>query len=452
MTRLRILALVLAVTIAGFTSCKKTPKTIGDNLQPPSSYIKVFTSDDCNIVAKTQRVDSLLTYTSPSLLIGFMYDDIFGISKMQTYFQMSPTVLGQVWGENAVVDSLVLQLCYNGYYGDTTTVQRFIVRELDESFNDSTDYYSNSSLAVKDNCLADYTFQPHPKTYSNIDDDSLSKAVLRIPLDASLGQSFIENEDKFETVEGFLEFFKGFNVSCEQPIPIGQGTRGGVYFFEINSSYTYLRLYYHNDTDTLKYDLNITTENYHFGNYYHEYDATAMPGNPGSIFDDTTGNYLYVQGTAGAMTWIKFPNIASWAKSLNTNVLVNEAKLILKGAPMTIYGLTNDTAKLVPPTQLIVAEKTGEGESSILDDQLVSAEYYGGKYDKTSGTVYFRLNQYVQDLIQKGPDAENLGLYLYVNAGSYTPNRWVFDGPNYQDPDSVKQIRLELIYSTIDTE
>jgi len=450
MTKFRVLVLTLVIAIVGLTSCKKTPKTVGDNLQPQSSYIKVFTSDSCNIVAKSQRVDSLLTTSSPSLLIGYMYDDIFGISKMQTFFQISPTVLGQVWGNNAVTDSIVLQLSYNNYYGDTTTTQRFTVRELDEAFNDTTEYYSSDLLAVKENYIADYTFQPHPKTFSNIDDDSLSKAVLRIPLDVSLGQSFIENEDKFESISGFIEFFKGLNVSCEQPVQAGQGTRGALYFFDITNSYTYLRLYYHNDTDTLEYDFNITTDNKHFGNYYHNYNATAMPD--GSVFNDTTGNFLYLQGTAGAMTWIKFPYVASWAKKLNTNVLINEAKLILKGAPDAIYGITNDTTNLVPPTQLIIAKKTGEGTSSILADQYVGAEYYGGKYNKTTGTVYFRLNQYIQDLIQAGPDAENLGLYLYVNAGAYTPNRWVFDGPNYQDPNGIKQIRLEITYSTIDTE
>lgn len=441
-----MLAITLIIALAGFTSCKKTPKTIGDNLQPQSSLIKVFSSENRDIVALTQHIDSLITSTSTTFLIGTMYEEIFGLSSMQTFTQISPTVIGQIWGNNAVADSIVLQLSYSGYYGDTTTAQRFTVRELDEPFCDSTKYYSNTLLAVKTDPLADFTFNPHPTQYSNIDDDSLTKAVLRIPLNVSLGQHFINNEEKFETVDGFLEFFKGLNIACESDIPT-LGSHGAVYFFDATNSYTYLRLYYHNDTDTLSYDFNITSDCMHFGNFSHDYDAVAAPI---KFNDSTDSRYLYVQGTAGVMTWIKFPNIAEWARSLNSNVLVNEAKLVLKGAPDAINGVYNDTATFTPPTQLIIAKKTGEGTYSILDDQYVGAEYFGGQYDRNSGTVYFRLNSYVQDLIINGPDAENMGLYVYVNAGSYTPRRWIFNGPDYQDENN--QIRLELTYSLIDTE
>ncbi len=446
MTKLRMLAITLVIASVGLSSCKKTPKTIGDNLQPQNSYIKVFSSEDRDIVALTQHVDSLLTSTSTTLLIGCMHDDIFGISLSQTFTQISPTVIGQVWGDNAVADSIVLQLSYNGFHGDTTTYQTFVVRELDEAFTDSTKCYSNTLLAVKDNILAEYTFQPHPNKYSNIDDDSLTKAVLRIPLDISLGQSFIENEDKFETLDGFLDFFKGLNISCQPDIPM-LGSTGATCFFDATNSYTYVRLYYHNDTDTLSYDFNITSDNKHFCNYSHDYEAAMAPIN---FNDSTDSRYLYVQGIAGVMTWIKFPNIASWAKSFNTNVLINEAKLIMKGAPESINGATNDTATFTPPAQLIIAKKTGEGTYAILDDQYVGSEYYGGQYDSRSGTVYFRLNSYIQNLILDGPDAENLGLYIYVNAGSYTPRRWIFNGPDYQDIEN--NLRLELTYSLIDTE
>ncbi len=446
MTKLRMLAITLVIASVGLSSCKKTPQTVGDNLQSQNSYIKVFSSENRDIVALTQHIDSLITSTSTTFLIGAMYEEIFGLSSMQTFTQISPTVIGQVWGDNAVADSIVLQLSYNGYYGDTTTAQRFIVRELDEPFGDSTKYYSNTLLAVKADPLADFTFNPHPTQYSNIDDDSLTKAVLRIPLNVSLGQHFINNEEKFETVDGFLEFFKGLNIACESDIPT-LGSRGAVYFFDATNSYTYLRLYYHNDTDTLTYDFNITSDCMHFGNYSHDYDAAVAPIN---FNDSTDSRYLYIQGTAGVMTWIKFPNIASWAKSFNTNVLINEAKLIMKGAPESINGAANDTTTFTPPTQLIIAKKTGEGTYAILDDQYVGAEYYGGQYDSKSGTVYFRLNSYIQNLILDGPDAENLGLYVYVNAGSYTPRRWIFNGPDYQDIEN--NLRLELTYSLIDTE
>jgi len=441
MTKLRALALTLIIALVGFSSCKKTPSTVGNNLQPSNTFVKVFSTADNEIIAHTEHVDTIPTGVATTLLVGNMYDQIFGITKLQTFTQMSASISGQIWGENAVCDSIVLQLAYSGFYGDTTTMQHFIVREIDEGFTDSVTYYSTSLLATKDNPLADYTFQPHPNTYSNIDDDSLSKAVLRIPLDVSLGQSFIENEDVFETNEKFMEFFKGLNIDCENVIG-----NGAIYFFDATNSFSYMRLYYHNSTDTLYYDFNVTSANYHFGNFSHDFDAAVAPV---PFNDSIDGRYLYVQGVAGTMVWLKFPEIASWAKSLNTNVMINEARLILTGAPATVNGAINDTATFAPPVQLIIVKKTGEGEYDILDDQYVGASYYGGQYNE-EGTVFFRLNQYVQDLVLNGPDAENQGLYIIVNGGSYNPRRWVFNGPDFAD--TTRTIRMELTYSTIDTE
>lgn len=440
MTKLRILALTLVFALVTFSSCKKTPTDIGKNLQPDFSYIKVFTANDNEIVANTQHIDSLLTSTATSLLVGDMYDEIFGTTNLETYIQFTPKVLGQEWGDNAVADSIVLQLCYSGFYGDTTSMQRYVVRELSEAFTDSTKYYSNMVLATNSEALADYTYQPHPLTYSNIDDDTLSKAVLRIPLDNSLGQSFIENPDKLQSVESFLEFFKGLNVKAED-----MPGKGAVYFFDATNSYTYMRLYYHNNTDTLTYDFSVTSKNYHYGHFEHDYTTAVAP----IKFNDSVDNrYLYVQGVAGVMTWVQFPTLAEWARSLDGNVLINEAKLVLTGSPAVVDGAINDTAVFTPPVQLIVAKRTGDNAYELLEDQYVSAGYFGGQYN--NGTVTFRLNRYVQDLILAGPEKENLGLYIFVNAGSYTPRHWVFNGPD--NADTARSIRLQLIYSTIKTE
>lgn len=432
--------MLLTIIVVGVSSCKKKPVEIGSGLQPESSYIKVFSTADNDIVANSQRVDSLHTSISTSLLVGDMFDQIFGSTNMQVFTQFSPKVFGQEWGTDAVADSIVLQLSYSGYYGDTTTTQRFIVRELDEGFDDSTQYYSNMVLQTKGEILAEHTFQPRPRTYSNIDDDTLSKAVLRIPLATSIGQSFIENQDKFATEEEFYGFFKGLNIKAEE-----MPGKGAVCFFDATNSFTYIRLYYHNATDTLTYDFNITSANHHFGNFVHDHTTAVAP----IKFNDSVDNrYLYVQGCAGVMTWIKFPNIAEWAKSLNTNVLVNEAKLTLTGSPAAVDGAINDTAVFTPPVQLVIAKRTGEGTYAILDDQYVSAAYFGGQYK--NGTVSFRLNRYVQDLILDGPEKENLGLYIFVNTGAYTPTQWVFNGPDYAD--TTRAIRLQLTYSTITTD
>ena len=71
---------------------------------------------------------------------------------------------------------------YNGIYEVT-----------EDMSGESMTYYSNTSFAHGDE-LANYTFYPRPKTKSNVDDDSLTTAVIRIPINNSLGDKFINDE------------------------------------------------------------------------------------------------------------------------------------------------------------------------------------------------------------------------------------------------------------------
>jgi hypothetical protein len=205
-----------------------------------------------------------------------------------------------------------------------------------------------------------------------------------------------------------------------------------------------MRVYYHNDYDTTFYDFNVSDKYIRFNHFDHDYSAAQAP----IIFNDTTTEYLYAQSTAGVRTKLVFPNLAQWAKDMNTNVLVNEAKLILTGANDLINGVTNDTAIFNQPVQLVVVKANADGSYGILPDQLVGTSYFGGYYDPKTDQVWFRISEYVQDLILAGPDAENNGLYIYTYAGAYNAKRWIFHGPN--SPIDEYKMKLELIYSRID--
>lgn len=431
MTKTRVLTLIFIIFI-GMLSCRKTPEKIGSDLQPTNSLITVSFDNAQDVVSSTFIVPSLSTKMLGYTFLGNNNDPIFGILNFDFFTQFSLTTESQSWGENAVADSVVLNLVYNGYYGDTTeymTVRAYEI--LEDMYVDST-YRSNMVLECDENELANHIFSPRPHT---IIDTTLDRGMLRIPINPSLGTKFIENEAELASNAQFKEFFKGLRLKCDIT-----NAEAAICFFNMTHSYTYLRVYYHNDTDTLSYDFQVSSSDVRYNHYYHDFNAAANP----IAFNDTVNNEnLYVQGCSGTRVYLNFPNLQEWANSLNNKVVINEAKLILTGA-------VTDTAEYAPPAKLIVAGAKFETDTlyAILPDQYVGSEYFGGSYDATEGTVFFRITEYIQNVIKNGSYAtECNGLLIYVDQGSYTPRRWVFHGPQSSEAD--KRVRLEIVYSLI---
>ena len=430
--------LTLFALLIAFISCKKVPD-IGSSLQPNSSYIKVAFSDNHNIIAESERIDSLSTKSATLSLVGNLNDPIFGNSNLSFYTQIGLTSNSIKWGEGATIDSVVLQMIYSGYYGDTLSPMTLKVHEVTESMSNETSYYSNTSLSLGDE-LANYTFSPRPKTYSNIDDDSLSVAVIRIPINNSLGEKLISDENQLSSNTTFMNYFKGLYVSCEQTSGIGS-----ICYFNLLNTKSYLRMYYHNNYDTTFYDFSVSDKYVRFNHFEHDYNNAQTP----IVFNDTTNNqYLYVQSTAGVRSRLIFPNLAQWAKDMNTNILINEAKLIFTGANGMINGVNNDTTMFSQPVQLVVVKANKDESYTILPDQLVGTTYFNGMYDPKTDQVWFRISEYIQDLILDGPEAENYGLFVYTYSGTYNAKRWIFHGPD--SPDTTNRVKLEIIYSKID--
>ena len=432
MTKARVLTLIFLIILIGFSSCRKKPERIGNDLQPSNSLVSVAFDDEQDIVASTFTVPKLSTKMLGYTFLGNNNDPIFGISNFDFYTQLSLSTESQTWGDGAVADSMVLCLTYNGYYGDTTkymTVRAYEI--LEDMYADST-YQSNMTLDCEDLELANHDFSPRPHTAP---DTILDRGVLSIPINPALGQKFIENESELESNTKFKEFFKGLHVVCDIT-----NEEAAICYFNMTHSYTYLRMYYHNDIDTLHYDFKVSSSDVRFNHYYHDFTAALEP----ITFNDTVNNAkLYIQGAAGTRVWLNFPNLQEWADTMSGYVAINEAKLILSGA-------VDDTADYAPPARLIVAGAKFDTDTTyaLLPDQLISSEYYGGNYNATDGKVWIRITEYIQNVIQNGAYAtECNGLLIYADQGSYSPRRWAFHGPQSDSLD--KRVRLEIVYSLL---
>lgn len=435
MTKTRVLTLIFLITLVCFSACRKKPQKIGNDLQPNNSFVTVAFNDGADIKASTFTVPYLSTKNLNYAFIGNMNDPVFGNSNFDFFTQYSLSTSSLNWGSNAVADSIVLNLTYNGYYGDTTdkqlTVKIFEILE-DMYSDDTVTYKSNQVIECDDIEYANYTFVPRPLTKV---DTILDRGVLRVPVDIALAEKLMATN--YESNADFKDKFKGLRVMCEK-----NGIPASVVAFNLTHSYSNLRVYYHNSDDTIqmKYDFTVTSSDVRYNHYTHDYSNSEI------TFNDTVDNSkLYVQGASGTRVWISFPNLQEWANSLNNNVAINDAKLILSGAIDMA-----DTVYYKTPSKLVAAGAKFDTDTTyvLLPDQLISSDYFGGYYDKNTQNVWFRITEYVQNVIKNGSYATKCnGLLIYVDQGSSTPHRWDFHGPQSDSLD--KRVRLEIVYSLI---
>jgi hypothetical protein len=121
--------------IFGAFSCNKNPEKIGDNLQPDRNQIQLLKTDTTTIVAYSVIDDSIRTDEASNMLLGSIKDPVFGTVVAGFYTQVRLSTNGHSFGTNPQLDSLVLQMAYSNYYGDTTTLQTLQVFELEEDLD-----------------------------------------------------------------------------------------------------------------------------------------------------------------------------------------------------------------------------------------------------------------------------------------------------------------------------
>lgn len=437
--------LIFCVLVVLYSSCSKTTESIGNGLLSENDHIGAFYTDTLQLNCHSVRIDTLYSKGLSTVLLGSMMDPVMGLTDANLITQLHLSSTNQYFGDNPIIDSVVLQLAYNGYYGDTTTTQTVHVYELSDILIDSVDYYQFSEVMVQGEDLANsYQFQPHPKTVKTIvGNDTLSNAVLRIPLSNSFGERLATADSAiFSTPDAFKNYFHGLKISCES---VSQN--GAIcYFNPTSNSITKLQVYYHEtpSTNQMRYDFYITSDDVFFNQYLHDYTL----GSSVFIQQVLDGNealgqtQLYLQSMGGIRCFISFPDLKEWAAGLQdegTHLIINEAKLVIpvsEDAP--------ESEVLTPPASLALVSLKTTGGSALLPDYMEGSSYYGGSYSSSKQNVTFRISEYIQGLILGHEDSQ--GLYLSIAGASYNAYRWIIAGP---DAPQDQQMRYEIKYSLV---
>jgi hypothetical protein len=432
----------LALMIGILASCKKSPETIGNNLISGDNYIGIYHTDTAEIICHS-FLDSVAASNASNALLGAMRDPVFGNSEAGFYTQFRPSVAGQNFGNNPVVDSLVLQLCLVGYYGDTTVMQTAHAYELTDTLSFETIYYNLSTIATGNVDHANgYPFYPRPRTKVHIiSTDTIAQPIIRIPLSQDLGNYLVSlDTTAYSRPDLFKQYFKGLYVTCA-PVSLP----GAISSINLtNNSFTMLQLYYHNAATPekpMRYNYYVTSSDSYFNHIDHDY-TQGSPEFVSQVLDDQVAlgqSTLYLQAMGGVKAKVLFPNICHWADTLEgSRLVVNEAKLILP-ASMTFMDSVYKA-----PSNLILLGFNSDSTTYLLPDYYEGSGFYDGAYNSSNHSVSFRITEYLQNMIMN--KKENLGLSLGINGAAYNATRYVINGP---EATTGEKMRLEVTYSIV---
>ncbi|MFK5855494.1 MAG: DUF4270 family protein [Bacteroidota bacterium] len=435
-----------------FTSCSKDPGKIGYVIQPNDSKLNVGFTDTTSIYGYSIIIDSIRSDKLSVSAFGSLRDPVFGSTTAGFYTQFIPSTGGHSFGVERTLDSLVLQLYYNGYYGDTNATLTAHVYEMLENIYKDSIYYSNKQIDIDPVDYSNFTFSPRPSdsivnifTIDTITDTIITPPALRINLsdiNPSLGQKLLDaTTDQMDSLGVFQEFFNGLFVQSQ---PIYED--GTMIYFGLTSANTKLSLYYSSkpdDTsameDSLQYNYYISATSATINKYEHDYN-TADPAFKAQVLNHDTilgAQQIYAQGYGGIQSVIKIPHIVDWARL--GNVAINEAKLVLPGV---------DNDKFFDaPYQMFLLEVGDDGIGIPLPDQYEGDFYFDGLYNESNNSYEFRITRYIQSLISD-TTLPNNGLYLFLFGGSVHPERFIFKG-NQIESDSSTRLKLEILYTDL---
>lgn len=436
MTLTKKAALLLSIIIC-LISCKKEYNSIGLNLE---DELLGTTRDTTTITAYSVLYDTLNTTNLSSQLLGELHDPVFGKTTASVYAQFLSSGATPSFGEEPVVDSIVLTLQTASYYGDTTAALRFSICELTESLSSSSTYYNYSTSEHSTTNLLEYdkNYYITPNTTHYINDEILSPH-LRLRLSPDFGQRLIDESENWVTDDALLADFNGLYISVEST-----HSTGCLFNCNMTSSLTGLVIYYHNTASNgLSYTLRPSSSGVTYNNFNHfGYDGACQDLRKQILDNDSTNiSNLYLQAMAGVRTKISFPYIRKKFAALNNRVVINRAELIITNC--------NPSEEMFRhPSNLSIQGVKSDGLYYIPDDDNLSSDsYFGGTYNANTGEYRIRITKYLQQLILNQGDYANY-FYLTVKASGTHANRLVFYSDTPEASAESKQLRVEIAYTT----
>ena len=407
---------------ASFLYSCKDQDGIGLDIQPVNDkFIPLFNNTE-QVTSYSIAETHLRTDETVYNLLGSYFDPLFGKTDCSFFTQVllsadAPDFTG------AVLDSSVLSITYNSHYSDPaqiSSLQHLKVFELTTSVNKDLEYYSNSNITDNYNPalpIADVFFSPQPSTGVLVGSE-VQVPQLRINFPAIFGQRFLDLQNAPSLINNtaFLQFFKGFYVSVDNPAQtMGQGA---ILSFNTLSATSKFTIYYtvNNVPTQFGFIINNTCARANF--FKHDYVTSTAIND--QLANPILGQTLsYIQPMAGIKTKLELPFLKKWSSSDSSLVAINKVEIIIKVDESI-------TSKFAPANKLILVALDADGNNVFLPDQFEGDDYFGGVYNATTKKYTFNIGRYAQQVINK--QTTDYGLYLMCAGASVVANRTVIKG------------------------
>ena len=432
----------IVVLLCFFISCKKS-NDFGLQVQPNQDLLSANQTDTSTLITYSTIEDSLKTdeLSGPNLL-GSYVDPSFGFLKTSIYTQIRlensvdfrPDGASSL--DDIVVDSVVLYLAMDGYYGNEGS-QTFEVYQLDEDLHIDSNYYTNSTINyISTDLVANgqNLISVDPLVPGYVEGELVDEAIIRIPLSNSAFALPIMNESGNSALDGndgeneFLDWFKGLLITTNNTNQTSN--QGAIYYIDLLSDYSKVTLFYRDtsglsqDHDTIAFDFNLNANCARFHSSEINYTSTIVDA---TITDTSLGNELfYVQPLGGCKGKVYFPYLDALS---DTSVMINKAELIL---PFQFYLL--DAYR--PPSTLILSTKNNDGETIFLSDFFESD--HGGTIDLVNSQYRFNITRHINEIING--TKENQAISILSLGSGISANRAILNGANTSKKDQPKLI------------
>lgn len=298
------------------SACTK-PTTIGQEEIANLDRLPVKFTDTLTLLTTTMQDDTIFTSNQSTFRLGSMDDPAIGKTYGAVHSQIFIPTNNIDLGDSLTIDSVVLQLRYNGYYGDPAVAQSFTVHKLTEDMDPLSPYYDYSTFDFEAGALG---------RIDNFVPASGDTTLLRIPLTDTLGQYFLDQsgDSLFESLGSFLEQFKGIIIQPDTSAGYG----AGMLDLDLNDPLSMLTLYYHApNEDSLEFNFPIPSGGVGHGYYKHQYsnsDIRNQLQTPG--FDTAT---TFIQGLGGLLTEVQIPHIDRLGE-----ITIMQAELLITQVPL----------------------------------------------------------------------------------------------------------------------
>ncbi|MDR0384460.1 MAG: DUF4270 domain-containing protein [Prevotellaceae bacterium] len=343
--------------------------------------LKLVYIDSCRAKLSTVRIDSTPTYNQGVILAG-KYEDVntvtgeklTGTIKSISYVEISSPSVTSEPGNEAIFDSLVMEMRFNGFYmGDTVNNNMHLfVHQLEERIKMDvavgTEVYCNTtSFAYNPEPLAEAIFpiRPHNTESNRTIDGGIIVEPVKIRLPDLLGQELLDKiaskADEFDNNEKFLDYFRGLAFVAGDDVKTIAGFKADT-TFKIN-------LYYHIQEEfktekVIAFSINPINQ---FNNITADRNGTKLL--PDSFINNEieshqTGNQAFISAGDGLYAKIEFPNLHDILLT-STYGIVEQAILEIR----PVYGTYQEYTS-APKSLLISASNiSGESESALTDSQ-----------------------------------------------------------------------------------